>query len=477
MVFNSWTFIVFFLIVLLLHHLPFSWKVKKFNLLVASYIFYAAWNPPFVVILWFTTVVDWFMARQIAKTDRIGERRFYLIVSLVANLGLLGFFKYGAFLLESFVGVANFAGFDFHPAAPSIVLPIGISFYTFVTLSYTIDVYRRVIPPSRSFLDYAMLVTFFPHLVAGPILRAESFLPQCVEPRQADRRQMGWGWALIVIGLFEKVVLADGMLAPVADQVYGAVARAGTAEAWLGTLAFSGQIFFDFDGYSLCAIGAAMCLGFAFPDNFRFPCAAVGFSDFWRRWHISLSTWLRDYLYVSLGGNRKGPVRTYANLMLTMLLGGLWHGASWRFVIWGGLHGTYLIAERGLRGLFPRPVKVPRPGRWSQLRLIPLALLTYFLVLITWVFFRAHSVGDAFRILKKMFSVVPGGLGLGAFSAAVVLIVTAGTLIWHWCVRDSSLEQVFARCPWWLTAIIFAILIWAIATAPGDNRAFIYFHF
>jgi alginate O-acetyltransferase complex protein AlgI len=486
MVFNSWTFIVFFLIVLALHQVPFSWRVKKFNLLIASYIFYAAWNPPFVLLLWFTTVVDWFMAQAIARATQHSRKRIFLIISLVSNLGLLGFFKYGGFLLESFVVAARWAGFDYHPAAPSIILPIGISFYTFVTLSYTIDVYREHIPPSKSFLDYALLVTFFPHLVAGPILRAEKFLPQCERPRRADARQMGWGWALIVIGLFEKIVLADGFLAPVADTVYGAAAKAGTTEAWLGTLAFSGQIFFDFDGYSLCAIGAAMCLGFAFPDNFRFPYAAVGFSDFWRRWHISLSTWLRDYLYVSLGGNRKGGFRTYVNLMLTMLLGGLWHGASWRFVIWGGLHGTYLVVERFLRGVLHQPaaplpsvdnpppaVKTPR----ATFNKILLALLTYFLVLITWVFFRAHSVGDGFRMIGKMFSYAPAQLNFGVYQTSLVLLITGATLICHWRLRDRSLEEVAARNPRWLTALIFAIMLFAIATAPGDNRAFIYFQF
>ena len=230
-----------------------------------------------------------------------------------------------------------------------IVLPVGISFYTFVTLSYTLDVYLGRLKPIDSFLNYALFVTYFPHLVAGPIVRPTQLVPQFETPKQATRDQMLWGLGLMVLGLFEKVVVADAGLANVADRVFSAEGPIGFADAWLGTLAFSGQIFCDFAGYSTIAVGVSLCLGFALPDNFRMPYAAIGFSDFWRRWHISLSTWLRDYLYIPLGGNRGSEVRTYVNLMLTMLLGGLWHGANWTFVVWGGLHGLYLAAERWIR--------------------------------------------------------------------------------------------------------------------------------
>ena len=245
---------------------------------------------------------------------------------------MLGFFKYGGFLLANFRRGLALLGVDYVPPEMDIFLPIGISFYTFQTLSYTIDVYRGHTRPWPSFLDFAMFVTFFPQLVAGPIVRAAEFLPQCVTPKRANAHQLGWGASLLVLGIFEKVVLADGVMAPVVDTVYGSVREAGFFSAWVGTLAFGSQIFFDFAGYSTCAIGAGLSLGFVLPDNFRFPYAAVGISDFWTRWHISLSSWLRDYLYIPLGGNRQGLVRTQANLMVTMLLGGLWHGAAWRFV-------------------------------------------------------------------------------------------------------------------------------------------------
>jgi alginate O-acetyltransferase complex protein AlgI len=472
MVFNSLTFILFFLVVLLLHNLPLSWRVKKLNLLVASYLFYAAWNPPFIVLLWISTLVDWFAAGAMGRTDSHARRRALLILSLFANLGMLGFFKYGDFLLLNFRRLVALIGVDYSPPQMDIFLPIGISFYTFQSLSYTLDVYREKIRPWPSFLDFALFVTFFPQLVAGPIVRAVEFLPQCLTPKRANSQQLGWGATLLTIGLFEKVVLADGIMAPVVDQVYGAASKAGFLDAWIGTLAFGGQIFFDFAGYSTCAIGAGLCLGFVLPDNFRFPYAAVGFSDFWKRWHISLSSWLRDYLYISLGGNRLGPLRTQVNLMLTMLLGGLWHGAGWRFVAWGGLHGAYLIGERLTRNLWGA-------ARWT--RTLPgrigLALLTYALVHVAWVFFRARSFGDAFTLLKTMLTGSAGTLELETGAALIALGVTVLMLVGQWRLRDRSIEEVWREIPWWGRSLALAGLILCILLVPGEDRAFIYFQF
>jgi alginate O-acetyltransferase complex protein AlgI len=290
-------------------------------LLIASYLFYAAWNPPFVLLLWFSTLADWILAKRIQTSVSTSSRRLYLALSLVANLGMLGFFRYTTFAVDNTVALLDLFGIPVQLAAPDIVLPIGISFYTFQTLSYTIDVYRRQAKPWTSFLDYALYVTFFPQLVAGPIVRAFEFLPQCLEPRRATGRELSWGLMLLTVGLFEKVVVADTLLGPIADAVYQPQVVPSTLMAWVGTLAFAGQIFGDFAGYSTCAIGVAMCLGFSLPNNFRFPYASTGFSDFWRRWHVSLSTWLRDYVYISFGGNQIGELRTYINLMLTMLLG------------------------------------------------------------------------------------------------------------------------------------------------------------
>ena len=353
MVFNSLSFAVFLAVVLLLYQLPFRWRIHKLILLVASYVFYMAWNPPFVALLWISTLTDWFIARRLQQTDDDLRRRLLVGASLGVNLGLLAFFKYSGFALENFAALLGAVGVDYQPAAPDLVLPLGISFYTFQTLSYTLDVYRRESEPCGSFLDYALFVTFFPQLVAGPIVRSRTFLPQCTERRRASASQWTSGISLLSLGLFQKIVLADALLAPVAESVFDSNTIPDAASAWIGTLAFSGQIFCDFSGYSSCAIGVALCLGFVLPENFAAPYASIGFSDFWRRWHISLSSWLRDYLYISLGGNRRGASRTYVNLMLTMLIGGLWHGASWSFVVWGGLHGFYLVAERVARENFP----------------------------------------------------------------------------------------------------------------------------
>ncbi|MEO5808693.1 MAG: MBOAT family O-acyltransferase [Sphingomicrobium sp.] len=431
MIFNSLTFIVFLAIVLVLHNLPLPWTVKKVNLLVASYIFYAAWNPPFVILLWISTVVDWWAAQAMVKSERPWTRRAWMITSVVVNLGMLGFFKYGQFLLANFVALAAAVGVQYQPAQYEIVLPVGISFYTFATLSYTLDVYLRRSKPAKNFLDYALFVTFFPHLVAGPIMRPTELVPQFAEERRATLHQLLFGLALVTLGLFQKVVLADGFLGPVVEKVYDAHQGVPMAlDAWVATLAFSGQIFCDFAGYSTTAIGVALCLGIALPDNFRFPYAAIGFSDFWRRWHITLSSWLRDYLYIPLGGNRHGPARTYAALMGTMLLGGLWHGANWTFVAWGGLHGLYLSTERWLRGRFAG--YRPGPGM-----LLLFGGITYVLVNITWVFFRAKDFHGAATMLTSMAGLAAAPVPMIALLPMLYAVgIVGGIVAAHWAMRD-----------------------------------------
>jgi len=474
MLFNSLSFVIFLAVQLFLYNLPFSWRVKKINLLWGSYIFYAAWNPPFVALLWFSTVLDWFAAKWLYATESRTKRRALLVVSLGANLALLGFFKYGRFLLDNFVALMGLLGVPFHPATPDIILPVGISFYTFQTMSYTIDVYLGKTPPAKSFLSYALYVTFFAQLVAGPIVRSEDFLPQCDGPRKVTARHLGWGFSLLILGLFEKMVLADTLLAPLAERVYDATASPTLGDGWCATLAFAGQIFCDFAGYSTCALGLALCFGFVLMQNFRFPYAALGPSDFWRRWHISLSTWLRDYLYVPLGGNRHGALLTCRNLALTMLLGGLWHGASWTFVVWGALHGFYLVAERAVRGLVP-PSRLW--GRWPVR--LALAVLTFLLVCVGWVFFRARTFGRAFAILGSMLGFAqPAAPGLIPLpKVAGVAAFTAVLLGVHWLLRDSSIERAAMRLPWWARSLVLALLMIAIVTMTGEDRAFIYFQF
>ncbi|MFT5366704.1 MAG: alginate O-acetyltransferase complex protein AlgI [Candidatus Latescibacterota bacterium] len=482
LLFNSLTFVVFFIVVLVGYHLPQSWRVKKTCLLIASYIFYAAWSPPFVILLWISTAVDWVAARKIAETEALAKRKVWVAVSMVSNLGMLGFFKYGGFLMDNFVDLAQMIGMSYTPAAFSIVLPVGISFYTFQTMSYTLDVYQRKSEPCPRFIDFALYVTFFPQLVAGPIVRATDLIPQFQEERRATGPEFSWGLGLMSWGLFQKVVLADTLLASAADSVFGTVAApplwtmAGSVywvDAWLGTLAFAGQIFCDFAGYSTVAIGTALCLGFHIPENFRFPYAAIGFSDFWQRWHISLSAWLRDYLYIPLGGNRKGRAREYINVMITMLLGGLWHGASWMFVVWGGLHGLYLWMERVLRALFSQADWVKKPVVQGLL-----GIVTFLLVTLTWIFFRAQTWNVAWHVFLSALYIEPmGAMVLSTLDMVKVIVVMTALVASHWLLRNASIEELISRVPWWLGGIVWAALLLLTIIAQGGGSAFIYFQF
>jgi D-alanyl-lipoteichoic acid acyltransferase DltB (MBOAT superfamily) len=483
MVFNSYTFIAFFVIILVLHNLPIAWKAKKINLLLASYVFYAAWNPPFILLLWLSTVVDFFVGRALYTQENLVKKRLLLVLSLIGNLGMLCFFKYGGFLLENFVTLVNMIGVDFHPAKPNIILPAGISFYTFTTLCYTIDMYHKKSTPVKSMLDFSLFVTFFPHLVAGPIVRPPQLVPQFETPRKATSQQIMEGLLLLTLGLFMKVTLADGMLAGTANDVFGFKGPLLALDTWMGVLAFSGQIFFDFAGYSTCAIGVALCLGFILPENFRYPYAAVGFSDFWRRWHITLSAWLRDYLYIPLGGNRKGEVKTYTNLMITMLLGGLWHGAHWTFVVWGGLHGFYLWVEKFFRDRWSKKTIHPEvsvagiTGNSSAMNFI-YALFTFFLINVTWVFFRAGTFTQAWTMLRSMFGGVTGAEPLLTTLALIkVTVIVTLMVIAHWFMRNSSVRELAQKLPWWLLAIGWASMLFVLALSQESSSSFIYFQF
>jgi alginate O-acetyltransferase complex protein AlgI len=471
--FNSYVFGAFFAIVVAVYNLPFiTWRGQKMWLLVTSYLFYAAWDPVFILLVWLSTFVDYTAAVLIWRAPSKARKRMLMVLSVIVNIGVLAYFKYGNFVLENLVTFLHAIGVDYQPAPMDIVLPIGISFYTFHTLSYTLDVYLGRTKPVDSILDFALYVTFFPALVAGPILRASQFLPQCKERRRTTSRHLAWGLALLVLGLFEKTTLADIVLAPTADALFATNGHANIGDAWLGTLAFAGQIFCDFAGYSTCAIGVALCLAFAMPDNFRFPYAARGFSDFWTRWHISLSSWLRDYLYIPLGGNRRGVSRTYVNLLLTMLIGGLWHGASWTFVVWGGLHGAYLVGERGVLRVLPG-------GAWrdSWAARATAVAVTFVLVCIAWVFFRATSFEQAFAILQGMVGFGPSERTFPLVDYKLVLPVIAMILATHWFLRDRSVERVVAATPWSVRALALGVMMFALVVMQGANRAFIYFQF
>src|SRR5436190_4639746 len=473
MLFNSLTFVVFFLVVLGAYWTMRSWEARKNLLLVASYIFYGAWNPPFAALLFATTALDFYLGRQMGKVHTPGERRLWLVISVVVNLSMLGFFKYGNFLLENFVWVLARGGIEYKPPHLDVFLPIGISFYTFHSLSYTLDIYRGVMRPTRSLRDFTLAVSFFPQLVAGPIVRAGDFLPQLDAPPKPQQGRFLWGLFLMTLGLFEKVVLADTMLSGSADRVFGYAGSLVALDSWMGVMAFACQIFFDFAGYSTCAIGAALCLGFHLKDNFRFPYAAIGFSDFWRRWHISLSTFLRDYLYIPLGGNQVRPFRAALNLIIVMFLGGLWHGAAWTFVVWGLLHGSYLVVERIFRVSFEhKPWASTLPVR------VLAGFATYAAVCVAWVFFRASDFMIASRMLGGMFGQHPHGDAiLSTRELSQIGCVTAALIAMHWAMRDNTFETAVMRLPPWTVAAIGSAMICAIIVTQGSSNAFIYFQF
>ncbi|WP_339684292.1 MBOAT family O-acyltransferase [uncultured Nonlabens sp.] len=439
-------------------------------LLLASYVFYGLWNPPLVILLWISTLVDWTAGKQLTTEENPRKRKFWLLLSMFVNLGFLAFFKYGDFLLESFVSLLNTFGIEFVARPMDIILPMGISFYTFQTMSYTIDLYKRKIQPAKTFLDFALYVTFFPQLVAGPIVRAQDLITQFYEEKRATFNQFVWGLFLLTIGVFQKVVLADTLLSDTADDVFGSSKLLNGVDAWTGTLAFSGQIFFDFAGYSTCAIGIALMLGFVLPDNFKYPYASLGFSDLWKRWHITLSSWLKDYLYIPLGGNRNGITQMYVALMLTMLLGGLWHGAAWTFMVWGGLHGTYLILERVQKHYLPFKIT-----KWNG---IVLAFITFTCVNITWVFFRARSFDTAWNMIKSMFYMQTNGENiLDTFSIIKVCTVVGFLFLCHWLMRNSSMKELSQKTSPWVLGVFWAVMIFLIVIAKGSGEQFIYFQF
>lgn len=474
MIFNSFTFVVFFAVVLSAYWTLRSWETRKNLLLAASYVFYGAWNPPFALLLFATTAVDFWLGARIAAASSPQSRRAWLVASLASNLSMLGFFKYGNFLLENTQALLGAVGVHYQPPHLDLFLPIGISFYTFHSLSYTLDVYRGTTAPTRSLRDFVLAVSFFPQLVAGPIVRAADFLPQAAQPPKPDTARFIWGLLLMTLGLFEKTVLADALLAGSADKVFSHGGPLASLDAWAGVLAFSGQIFFDFAGYSTTAIGCALTLGFHLRDNFRFPYAAIGFSDFWRRWHISLSTFLRDYLYIPLGGNRAGVVRAALNLMIVMFIGGLWHGAAWTFVVWGVIHGTFLVIERVLRAWF-------KDATWTQTlgAQLLLGLGTYAVVCLAWVFFRAQDFATAMRLVLAMIGQLPpgGDAILSTRDIAQVGLVIAGLLGAHWLLRDTSMEAVVARMPRWALTGVWTLMLCSIMLTQGNGNAFIYFQF
>lgn len=451
--------IIFFLLLVIPSPL-----IRKIVILSASCFFYAYWDWRFLGLLIMITVVDYFISRLLirARTDR--KKHILLTVSVVLNLGVLGIFKYLNFFIDNFNLLFSRLGLEL--GAVNILLPIGISFYTFETLSYVIDVYRGDTKPADSLLDYAVFLTFFPRLVAGPIMRAKQFLPQLERGVIINLPNLIEGAQLFAQGLIKKVLIADRLSMGI-DTIYANPAVFSPSSVWIAVFAYSIQIYFDFSGYSDMAMGVAKTFGFDLALNFNFPYVSQSITEFWRRWHISLSTWLRDYLYIPLGGNRKGKMRTYLNLMTTMLLGGLWHGASWNFVVWGGLHGIYLAIERLLGENHTK--SDARPFNWFK------ALFFFVVVSVTWVFFRSPSWKTTEIILSKLFFVSTGGI---VWWHAPALVFVPVVIIGGWFMRYKKLDipTLSPQQPYTIP-LLAAEFFWVYLFFPANINPFIYFQF
>ncbi|MFO0838570.1 MAG: MBOAT family O-acyltransferase [Phycisphaerae bacterium] len=499
MLFQTPEFLVLMLAVMASIILIRTHYMQMIVLLAASWVFYAWWKPIFLLLLLYSTVTDYFvgLAMHHSKTQR--ARNLWLVVSCITNLGVLGFFKYCDFFIDSFNSLAQMTGG--HALLPllHITLPVGVSFYTFQSMSYTIDVYRRELPAERSFIRFALFVAFFPQLVAGPILRAQQFIPQLYQIVSLEGPLIRSGLNLFLVGLIKKVVVADNV-SPLADLIFKQPQGLPSPLILLGALAFGVQIYCDFSGYTDMARGAGRMLGYDILRNFNFPYFARSITDFWRRWHMSLSTWLRDYLYVPLGGNRHGTLMTYRNLMLTMTLGGLWHGAGWNFVVWGFYQGALLAIERtlGIGAAAKPPHSVAAQtasGEWAERQRLtpaprpPLAfrvtgwIVCQYFVFLGWVLFRVHNAPDLAYCVRKYvlfdFNFRLAGLGLGNVNPFYVAIVLLGFISLHAIShRIGSIADWLDRQPGIRACAVYTAAAFVLSWCwPQAEMAFIYFQF
>ena len=460
MLFTQFEFPLYFLCVLVAAWLCRGRQTRNAVLLFASYYFYAYWDYRFCALLALSTVVDYFIAKGMVRSTGTGVRRSLLLVSLIVNLGVLGFFKYFNFFIDSASPALQAIGLSGETL--NIILPVGVSFYTFQTLSYTIDVYRGVLKPVNRFLDFALYVAFFPQLVAGPIVRARELLPQLATVPQFSKRRFYGGGQQMLRGLVKKVLLAD-RLGEAVDVVFAGPDLYSGVTIWIAVLAYAGQIYYDFSGYSDIAIGAAKMLGYRFPVNFRHPYLSGSMSEFWHRWHMTLSRWLRDYVYIALGGSRVSQWVTYRNLMITMTLGGLWHGAAWTFVLWGIWHGVALVFERAFRNL--TRYRVVRPIGW---------FITMSVILAGWVLFRSENLATAAGVLQRMMTLAEGVNWYPPLALAALVCCVVEHAAWCTRLRRAMRLPIDA----WYSPIATSVMIWALVLyAPRDFRPFVYFQF
>jgi len=470
MFFTHIEFLLFFLLLIGCLSVMRGNTARKIILLAANYYFYAYWDWRFLGLLFVSTFSDYQIGQHLSKADKSVHRRSLILASLLINLSILAGFKYCNFFVSSLQPLLTSIGL--HTGTLSIILPLGISFYTFRNLSYTIDIYRRRLEPCISLLDYAVFVSFFPTMVAGPIVRASELLPQLKHPVTLNSYSVLSGLRSFVIGFFLKVFLAD-RIAMFTDYVFGNVAVFNSRTVWLAVVGYSIQLYCDFAGYSMMAIGAAKAIGYEVPENFNFPYLSRNIADFWRRWHITLSNWIRDYVYISLGGNRSGKFRTYLNLLIAMSLCGLWHGAAWTFVFWGFFHGLALTLHRcwlAWRG----PSETHSDGESNPYSSFFGRIATLLTVVVGWVFFRAEGFRGALVVLGKMF--YPSA-GVGWYHPFVLFVLFCFVLI--------QLAELFRlgeyhRLPlsaWYTPTVIFTMVWLCIVFGPKEFAPFIYSQF
>ncbi len=472
MLFNSLEFLLFFPIVIMLYYaLPH--KHRWVLLLLASYVFYMWWKVSYVLLIIISTCIDYVAAIGIERSKSKRQKKLLLALSLLTNLGILFFFKYFNFFNDSLSSISGWMGFAFEPSLLDVLLPVGISFYTFQTLSYTIDVYRGQKKAERHFGYFALYVTYFPQLVAGPIERASRLLPQLSAPQTLNAQNVSRGLKLIFWGMFKKVAVADNLSSYV-NEVFNNPLQYEGLPVILALVFFSFQIYYDFSGYSDIAIGSARVMGVELMQNFRHPYFAVSIADFWRRWHISLSTWFRDYIYIPFGGNRH---HHYRNIMITFLLSGLWHGANWTFVVWGGLHGLYMVASEKIRSLREKPLTTT-----DNLQTVISVIITYLLVLFAWIFFRANNINDAFLIIQNIFpkqfsfdliNILKDGSGL-----IILIALLVAMQVIHFIERNEAIMLQLERKPIAIRWSVYSAMLWVLFLYGNySKQEFIYFTF
>ncbi len=486
MLFNSLDFALFLPIVFALYWFVFQKYLKAQNTLIAlaSYVFYGWWDWRFLSLIIFSSVIDYIIGLQLQKTDSKRQRKLLLWTSVFVNLGFLGFFKYFNFFIDNFVEAFSFLGYQIPNTSLNIILPVGISFYTFQTLSYTLDVYRKQLKPTKDFIAFTAFVSFFPQLVAGPIERATSLLPQFYKKREFDHANAVLGMRQILWGLFKKVVIADNC-ARLANEIFNNSADYGGTTLILGALMFTFQIYGDFSGYSDIAIGTARLFGFKLMKNFAFPYFSRDIAEFWRRWHISLSTWFRDYLYIPLGGSRGGTVMKVRNTFIIFVVSGFWHGANWTFIVWGALNAIYFLP------LLLRNKNRVHTGDIAGNRFLPSfielkgMLSTFTLTVVAWVFFRAENISHAIQYLYDLFT------GLGAYAnyyktyrlvydfnlALIGIIVFFVIAEWLGRHHEFAIEKIGSKIKAPLRYAFYYLIIASVFWFSGDKQEFIYFQF